>query len=240
MAEQKSTIEQIRDLLDSLESEERASDDAVFTQNFDALEIPSIVAGVVDYLQPQLVPYEAAIYWYMFKGSILSTGQQYARVSVRGMKQGVITSMSGQSSTLSYGTVQESLAGLERKGAIQKTGDTNRVGTLYKVFLPEEIAICHELKAKLSAEESAPTPVDIRRELDYYNVNENRLKVFERDNYKCHYCSKQLTRFTATLDHIQPVSEGGDNSYENLITACLHCNSRRGSKPVMEMYESKS
>ena len=87
---------------------------------------------------------------------------------------------------------------------------------------------------------SLESQVDIRRELDYYNVKENRLKVAERDNYKCHYCSKQLTRFTATLDHIQPVSEGGDNSYENLVTACLHCNSRRGSRPVMEMYEAKN
>ncbi|MGH8504837.1 MAG: HNH endonuclease, partial [Stenotrophobium sp.] len=40
--------------------------------------------------------------------------------------------------------------------------------------------------------------------------------------------------FTATLDHIQPVSKGGDNSLHNLTTACLHCNSRRGSRPVME------
>jgi 5-methylcytosine-specific restriction endonuclease McrA len=78
--------------------------------------------------------------------------------------------------------------------------------------------------------------IDEKKQLDYYNIAKNRLKVFERDNYKCHYCDKQLTRFTATLDHIQPVSKGGGNSYENLTTACLHCNSRRGSKPVMEMY----
>ncbi|MDE2118063.1 MAG: HNH endonuclease, partial [Betaproteobacteria bacterium] len=66
------------------------------------------------------------------------------------------------------------------------------------------------------------------------NVSENRYKVFERDGYKCHYCGKQLTRFSATLDHIQPVSKGGDNSFENLVTACLHCNAERGNKPVMD------
>jgi hypothetical protein len=240
MTEPISTIEKIKELLDSLEGEVKGSDEATFAHNFDALEVPSIVSSVVDYLQPQLFPYEAAIYWYLFRTSILSSGEQYARVSVRGMQQGVVTSSSGQTSSLSYSSVQDALAGLEKKGAIQKSGETNREGTLYKVFLPEEIAICQELKAKLSAEHAEPTPVDIRRELDYYNVKENRLKVFERDNYKCHYCCKQLTRFTATLDHIQPVSEAGDNSYENLVTACLHCNSRRGSRPVMEMYETKN
>ena len=238
MTESRSTIGKIRDLLESLEGEVRDSDASVFAHNFDALEVPSIVSAVVDYLQPQLLPYEVAIYWHLFRRAILGNGQQYARVSTRGMQQGVVTSSSGQTSSLSYSSVQDALAGLEKKGAIQKVGDTNREGTLYKIFLPEEIELCQNYKASLSME-AEPSQIDVRRELDYYNVKENRLKVFERDSYKCHYCRKQLTRFTATLDHIQPVSKGGDNSYENLVTACLHCNSRRGSRPVMDMYEDK-
>ena len=76
--------------------------------------------------------------------------------------------------------------------------------------------------------------IDARRELDFYNIKENRLKVFERDEYRCHYCKKQLTRFSATLDHIQPVSQGGDNSFDNLVTACLQHNSERAAKPLMD------
>ena len=238
MTEQESTIGKIRALLELLEGEVRDSNDSVFAHNFDALEIPSIVSAVVDYLQPQLFPIEAAIYWHLFRRAILENGQQYARISTRGMRQGVVTSNSGQGALLSYHSVQEALAGLEKKGVIQKTGETNRKGTLYKIFLPEEIELCQNYKASLSMK-AEPSPIDVHQELDYYNVKENRSKVFERDSYKCHYCSKQLTRFTATLDHIQPVSEGGDNSYENLVTACLHCNSRRGSRPVMDMYENK-
>ncbi len=77
--------------------------------------------------------------------------------------------------------------------------------------------------------------IDTEKELDYYNMAENRSKIFERDEYKCHYCKKQLTRFSATLDHIQPVSRGGDNSYNNLVTSCLHCNSSRGNRPVSDI-----
>ncbi len=84
------------------------------------------------------------------------------------------------------------------------------------------------------AEQQVPKPVDETREVDFYNIAENRLKVFERDGYKCKYCAKQLTRFSATLDHIQPVSKGGTNTMDNLVTACLHCNSSRGSRPVMD------
>ena len=74
--------------------------------------------------------------------------------------------------------------------------------------------------------------VDIETDVVYYNVRENRHQIFERDRYKCAYCGKQLTRFTATLDHIKPVSDGGDNSYDNVTTACLACNSEKTGKPL--------
>jgi len=128
--------------------------------------------------------------------------------------------------------IQKSFASMEEKGVIEKSGDTNRDGTMYKVLLPDEIPMCAEYRR--SQEDVAPVPIDVKSELDYYNVQDNRIKMFERDDYKCHYCGKQLTRFSATLDHIQPVSKGGDNSFGNLVTSCLHCNSRRGNRPVMD------
>lgn len=205
---------------------------------FDALELPSIVSSIVDFLQPLLKPYEAAIYWHLFRKSILATGQQLTRASTKGMRECIIKSSGWQSSSLSYAAVQDALAQLEEKRVIARVGETNREGTLYKVNLLEEIKICQKLI--VSTESELAIPVDEKKDLDYYNVVENRLKVFDRDAYKCHYCEKQLTRFTATLDHIQPVSEGGNNSFENLVTSCLHCNSRRGSRPIMEMYVAQN
>lgn len=97
----------------------------------------------------------------------------------------------------------------------------------------EEIPACASAIKMTALEPSVAAP-NVNKEADFYNVAENRLRVFERDEYKCRYCGKQLTRFTATLDHLQPVSEGGDNSFDNLATACLHCNSRRIARPVMD------
>jgi len=230
----------MRELLDGLETDLVSEDDQIFVRNFDALELPSLIQSIVDYLQPTLLPYEALIYWHMFRHSILATGQQYLRVSVRSMTSGVImpTSRGGKSEKLSYNSVQTALQGLEDKQVIAKAGDANRDGTLYKVNLPEEVPACEELM-RLGAEKET-VEIDTNKELDYYNIQENRLKIFERDGYKCHYCQKQLTRFSATLDHIQPVSRGGDNSYENLTTACLHCNSERGNKPIMDIIQQKN
>lgn len=229
-------IDEIRRLLTEIESElSTTSEDAESKRNFDALELPDLVAQIVDHLQPMLTAYEAAVYWRLFRQSIIAHGQQHVRASVRGLRSGTVVSSSGQSEALSYGSVQSALAGLENKGAIAKAGDTTRQGTLYRVSLPEEISACIE-RMKQASQERA-TPIDQAKELDYYNVRENRLRIFERDGYKCHYCGKQLTRFSATLDHIEPVSEGGDNSERNLVTACLRCNSRRGNKPVSDFLD---
>jgi len=229
-----SEIEEIRRLLESVETRLAAESDAeqCGLRNLNALEIPDLVTAVIDFLQPVLEPYEAAIYWRLFRLSVLDDDTQYARASTRGLQSGVILSRSGQSRGLSYGAVQAALQGLDSKSVIVKAGDTTREGTLCKVCLPEEIPLCQERMRAAVVEEPA-RPVDQARELDYYNVADNREKVFERDGFKCHYCQIQLTRFTATLDHIQPVSRGGDNSLDNLVTACLHCNSRRGNRSVM-------
>ena len=230
----KDEIQKIRTLLDEIEFNEVEKIEQTFQESFELFELPAIIQSIVDYLQPLLLPYESAIYWYMFRHSIISNGDNHIRVSTRGLgkPKTVIKSSSGQSEGLSYGGVQDALSGLENKGVIKKVGDTNREGTLYQIFLPEEIEICLQRMKEVVIEELPK--VDPKKEADYYNVKENRLKILERDNYKCYKCGKQLTRFSATLDHIQPVSEGGDNSYDNLVSCCLHCNSKRRATPISE------
>jgi 5-methylcytosine-specific restriction endonuclease McrA len=224
----KEKIKEIRCLLDELEEEQPSEEDAALLKNFSAFEIPEIICEIVDYLMPLLDPYEATIYWYAFRHSILSTGEQYVRLSTRKLQSGVISSASGQSTDIALNTVIGKLKALETKGALRKEGEPNRDGTLYKVMLPEEIDVCRQLMQEKQKKE--PSSIDVKKEADFYNVKENRQKIYERDGYKCDYCNKLLTRFTATLDHVKPVAEGGDNSYDNLVTACRECNSKKQKK----------
>ena len=52
----------------------------------------------------------------------------------------------------------------------------------------------------------------------------NRFRVFKRDDFKCQYCGKGLPEVILEVDHITPVSKGGDNTMNNLITSCFDCN----------------
>lgn len=60
-------------------------------------------------------------------------------------------------------------------------------------------------------------------------VRFSKQNVFLRDNYQCAYCSITVTKKTATLDHVLPTSMGGKTTFENTVTACMDCNSKKGN-----------
>jgi len=51
-----------------------------------------------------------------------------------------------------------------------------------------------------------------------------RWQVLERDNFTCQYCGQHAPNVQLEVDHVIPVSEGGDNSLDNLKTSCYACN----------------
>jgi hypothetical protein len=56
-------------------------------------------------------------------------------------------------------------------------------------------------------------------------------KVRERDGHACVYCGN--TKYL-TLDHLVPLSRGGSNDEENLVTACRPCNSKKRDRTPEE------
>ena len=62
--------------------------------------------------------------------------------------------------------------------------------------------------------------------------------LFARDGYACQYCHRHKRelrrREFLTRDHILPISRGGGNSWENVVTACSTCNHRKGNRLPQE------
>lgn len=54
--------------------------------------------------------------------------------------------------------------------------------------------------------------------------------LFARDQHLCLYCGKHFSRQSLTRDHVMPISRGGRDVWENVVSACFHCNSRKGGR----------
>lgn len=72
--------------------------------------------------------------------------------------------------------------------------------------------------------------------------------VYQRDNYICQLCSEPVLRTvqyrksdgkihmkSPTIDHIIPMSKGGDHTPHNCQTACFGCNSKKGNRMVNQL-----
>ncbi|MEF3276007.1 MAG: HNH endonuclease [Chloroflexus sp.] len=58
----------------------------------------------------------------------------------------------------------------------------------------------------------------------------SRRGVFARDRETCQYCGKQPGRANLTMDHVIPRSQGGQTTWDNVVTACRDCNHRKGGR----------
>jgi 5-methylcytosine-specific restriction endonuclease McrA len=54
--------------------------------------------------------------------------------------------------------------------------------------------------------------------------------LFARDRALCLYCGNHFHRGELTRDHVLPVSKGGRDEWENVVTACWSCNVRKGGR----------
>lgn len=71
----------------------------------------------------------------------------------------------------------------------------------------------------------------------YSNIPNYR--IFERDTFTCIYCGKSSIEDNIKLhiDHIYPLSKGGSNNIDNLVTSCKYCNISKNASLNKELIE---
>jgi 5-methylcytosine-specific restriction endonuclease McrA len=57
----------------------------------------------------------------------------------------------------------------------------------------------------------------------------SRRAVFARDKHRCQYCGSARH---LTVDHVVPRSQGGADTWDNLVTSCAPCNRKKGDRPL--------
>jgi len=54
--------------------------------------------------------------------------------------------------------------------------------------------------------------------------------LFRRDQSLCLYCGEQFPNFLLSRDHVKPLSQGGADTWSNVVTACKRCNNHKAGR----------
>lgn len=70
--------------------------------------------------------------------------------------------------------------------------------------------------------------------LPKHDIKLTRKTLYERDRNTCQYCGSKLKTDELNIEHIMPKSRGGQNTWENLVAACIDCNRKKGNRTPEE------
>jgi len=69
---------------------------------------------------------------------------------------------------------------------------------------------------------------------DFLKSRALRETIHARESGFCFYCMQRVTPAVKCLDHVVPRARRGHNSYRNLVSCCLECNSHKGERPAAD------
>ncbi len=127
-------------------------------------------------------------------------------------------------------TVKRRLSDLFKYKCITVTPQRSTANVIV-VHLPSSIPACRKL---VEEEEAKPIQFAEDDTLDYLNDPERRGKILHRDNGRCVYCLIEITEDSFVIDHLIPMSKGGANVKNNLVTSCISCNQRKADVDAVE------
>lgn len=171
-----------------------------------------------DHLAPKLDTYEQAIYLYLFRHSHLN-GANETVISTRSSRTRMAMGIGKAGSSMAENKCREKLRSLEQKGCISILGVV-RNGTRVHLRLPNEI----EGVVQIGNDDS----IVLLEDMDFFDNTENRKLILEREQHRCFYCLCNLDGTNHVIEHVVSRPDG-DNSYRNVVAACITCNNRKGA-----------
>jgi 5-methylcytosine-specific restriction endonuclease McrA len=168
-----------------------------------------------DYLVPQLrfSTTDRAVYSYLVRHSRLE-GKLRLRFSMAWLARGA---------RVCDGAARPAVRRLVDHGVLRLVERT-KAGHVVDVRLPDEIPALRPilLNARNPAPQTAPTDLE---QLDFWKTPALRQAIHARERGRCFYCLRPTPARKQCIDHVVPRVQSGRNSYRNLVSCCMECNS---------------
>lgn len=195
-------------------------DAALLWKQFEDVLVPGLRLSYVD----------RVVYCYLLRHSLVE-GKPRLRISIPWLARGARVTCT---------PARQALHRLVEKGAIRLVERT-RLGHLIEVRRPEQIRLPSERRRTFAQSEESgvyragrfDVPTDLEK-INFLRSKALRETIYKRDRSLCFYCLCRLKLRTRCLDHVVPRMRSGRNSYRNLVSACMDCNSQKSGKPASD------
>jgi hypothetical protein len=139
---------------------------------------------------------------------------------------------------LSIGAARQAVRRLDELGALRVL-ERSKTGHLAEMRLPEKIRALRPGKNGASMAVGATgaagePPASALEATDFLKTWALRKAIHDRERGACFYCLRRTPANVHCLDHVVPRVRFGRNSYRNLVSCCLECNSRKGDRPARD------
>jgi len=145
---------------------------------------------------------------------------------------------------LSNGPVRQAVRRLDELGALRLL-ERSKTGHLVEMRLPHNI---HSIRLskngapmalnasaarrRSAAADAGELPASTLESTDFLKTWALRKAIHDRERGACFYCLSRTPASVHCLDHVVPRARFGRNSYRNLVSCCLECNSHKGDRPA--------
>ena len=145
---------------------------------------------------------------------------------------------------LSNGPVRQAVRRLDELGALRVLR-RSKTGHLAEMRLPEKIRAIRRGRngAFLTTQAvgavgmgttgaAGEPPAATIETADFLKTWALRKAIHDRERGACFYCLRRTPAHVHALDHVVPRVRFGRNSYRNLVSCCMECNTRKGDRPA--------
>ncbi len=139
---------------------------------------------------------------------------------------------------VSVGPVRQAVRRLDEMGALRVL-ERNQTGHMVEMRLPEKIRAVRSSRNGATLATGAmgaagEPPASTLETTDFLKTWALRKAIHDRERGTCFYCHRRTPANIQRLDHVVPRVRFGRNSYRNLVSCCMECNTRKGDRPARD------